>query len=140
MPRSKTKFPSKETPPAEVTQGKFWVTNDAPWGGFINVTINDNEKAEFHAWADENAQDVPVMLDDLMSEGMKYGCAYDRENQCYVVTLTGGLVLGSNLRCCVTTRAGTWAEANTLAAWKHYVFVQEDYGDLLTTGRKRAWG
>jgi hypothetical protein len=104
------------------------------------VSINDQEKGEFHSWADENGQHVLKMLDDLLIEGMKYGVAFDRENDCYIVTLTGGLVLGANLRCCVTTRAGTWAEANTLAVWKHYVFVQEDYGDLLTTGRKRSWG
>lgn len=140
MARPKKSSPSIDTPDKNVEQGKYWLTNDAPWGGFINVSINDNEKAEFHAWADENAQHVVTMLEDLLNEGMKYGAAYDRENQCYIVTLTGGLVLGSNLRCCVTTRAGTWSEANTLAVWKHYVFVQEDYGDLLTTGRKRSWG
>jgi len=137
----KTKGNSPQEPPAkEVTQGKFWLANDAPWGGFINVALNDGDKAAFHVWADEHADQVTPMLDDLLAEGMKYGCSYDRENECYVLTLTGGLVERANLRCCVTSRAGTWAEAEALAVWKHYILCAGNYGDLLTTGRKRAWG
>lgn len=140
MPRSKKSSPNFDTPEKNITQGKYWVTNDAPWGGFINVAVNDAERDDFKSWLVEHAQDVPSMLDDLMGEGMKYGCTFDRENGCYVATLTGGLVVGSNLRCCVTSRAGTWAECDGLAVWKHYVLCGGDYGDLLATGRKRNWG
>lgn len=140
MPRKTKSSPSLDTPEKNVAQGKFWLANDAPWGGFINVTINDNEKGEFYAWYDENSQVVNGMLDDLLAEGMKYGVAFDRENDCYIVTLTGGLVENANLRCCVTSRAGTWADANALSVWKHYIFLEGNYGDLLATGRKRSWG
>lgn len=140
MARKSKSSPNLDTPEQNVQQGKFWLTNDAPWGGFINVAISDAEKAQFQEWYVEQAVHVPQMVDDLLAEGMKYGISYDRENQCYIVTLTGALVVGSNLRCCVTTRAGTWAEADALASWKHYVLCGEDYGDLLTTGRKRSWG
>lgn len=140
MPRKTSSTPALDTPSQTVKQGIFWLPNDAPWGGFINVTVNDVEKAEFHAWYDENTQHVNSMLDDLLGEGMKYGVAYDRENECYIVTLTGGLVEKANLRCCVTSRAGTWADANALAVWKHYILCAGNYGDLLATGRKRSWG
>jgi hypothetical protein len=80
------------------------------------------------------------MLDDLLADGMKYGCSYDKENECYVVTFTGKLVSNADLRCCVTTRAGTWADANALAVWKHYILCACNYDDLLTIGRKRSWG
>jgi len=140
MPRKSKSTPNLDTPDKNVQQGKYWLPNDAPWGGFINVTINDDEKGEFHSWREVNAAHVPAMLQDIVDEGMKYGIAYDRENECYIVTFTGGLVLGANLRCCVTSRAGNWAEADALAVWKHDVFIQGDYGDLLATGRKRSWG
>lgn len=140
MTRTKQSTPKLDTPGQNVTQGKFWLPNDAPWGGFINVTITDAEKGEYHAWVDENRQNVPSMLDDLVADGMKYGIAFDRENDCYIVTLTGGLVEKANLRCCVTSRAGTWADADALAVWKHYILCAGNYGDLLTTGRKRSWG
>jgi len=140
MPRKSNSTPKLDTPEQNVSQGKFWLSNDAPWGGFINVTVNDAEKGEFHAWYDEHSQDVNQMLDDLLAEGMKYGVSFDRENDCYIVTLTGGLVEKANLRCCVTSRASTWADTNALAVWKHYILCAGNYGDLLTTGRKRSWG
>ena len=140
MARSKKTSPSVDTPEKNVTQGKFWLSNDAPWGGFINVAITDSEKDEFLGWLVEHKGEVPSMLDDLIAEGMKYGIAYDRENQCYIVTFTGALIEKSNVRCCVTTRAGTWAECDALAVWKHYILCAGDYGDLYASGRKRSWG
>jgi len=140
MPRKTKSVPSLDTPDKTVEQGKFWLPNDAPWGGFINVSITDAEKEEFHVWYDENAQHINGFLDDLINEGMKYGAAYDRENECVIITLTGGLVEKANLRCCVTSRAGNWADANALAVWKHFILCAGNYGDLLATGRKRNWG
>lgn len=140
MSRKTKSTPALDTPEQEVKQGKFWLANDAPWYGFINVTPNESEKEEFQSWYVENSQHVNSMLDDLLSEGMKYGCSFDRENDCYVATLTGGLIEKANIRACVTTRAGTWADVNALAVWKHYILCAGNYDDLLTTGRKRNWG
>jgi hypothetical protein len=140
MPRKTSSTPKLDTPTQTVKQGKFWLPNDAVWGGFINVTVKDAEKEEFLSWLVDHAKDVPSMLDDLIAEGMKYGVAFDRENECYIVTLTGALIDGANVRCCVTSRAGTWGDCDALAAWKHYIFLDGNYGDLLTTGRKRNWG
>ena len=140
MPRSRKSHSASEIRQAKVTQGTFWLPNDAPWGGFINVSVSDAEKLEFQSWYDENSQQVNGMLEDLLDDGMKYGCSFDRENGCFIVTLTGGLVEGANLRCCVTSRAGTWADTNALAVWKHFVLCDGAYGDLLATGRKRSWG
>lgn len=140
MPRKRSSTPSLDTPEKSVQQGIYWLDNDAPWGGFINVSVNDAEKTAFHEWYDENTENVNPMLDELLAEGMKYGVAYDRENECYIVTFTGGLVEKANLRCCVTSRAGTWADCNALAVWKHFILCAGNYGDLLSTGRKRSWG
>lgn len=141
MPRKpKQSSPNLDTPEKNVKQGKYWLTNDAPWGGFINVSVTDAEKEQFEDWLVENAADVSRLLDDLLGEGVKYGVAYDRENECYIVTFTGAFVAGSNVRVCVTSRAGTWREADALAVWKHYVLCDGDYGDLYATGRKRSWG
>jgi len=140
MPRSSTSKNKLDTPQTNTKQGKFWCSNDAPWGGFINVTVSDEEKSQFQEWLVTNAVHVPGMLDDLVGEGMKYGVAFDRENACYIVTFTGALIEKSNVRCCVTSRAGTWSECDALAVWKHFVLCAGNYGDLLATGRKRNWG
>lgn len=140
MPRKSKSIPDLDTPEKTVKQGIFWLPNDAPWGGFINVSLNEGDKAAFHLWYDQNADAVAHMLDDLLAEGMKYSVAYDRENECYITTLTGGLVQGANLRCAVTSRAGTWGDADALTVWKHFILCAGNYGDLLATGRKRNWG
>lgn len=140
MPRKKSSTPALDTPDQVVQQGKYWLTNDAPWYGFINISLTDVEKDEFDLWYEENAKEVNTHLDDIIGEGMKYGCAYDRENECYIVTFTGCLMLGGNMRACVTSRAGNWAEANALSVWKHLIHAGGDYGDYLTTGKKRSWG
>lgn len=140
MPRKKSTSPNLDTPAQNIEQGKWWVANDAPWYGFANVSLNEGDKEAFYAWLEENAADCPALLEDIVNEGMKYSCAYDRENECFLVTFTGCLVQGSTTRAATVTRAGTWREADALAVWKHYELLAEDYGSLLTTGRKRNWG
>lgn len=141
MPRkSKQSTPSLDTPEKVVKQGKWWLAADAPWFGFMNVNVTDAEKGEFHEWGQVNATHIQGYLDDLVGEGMKYSAAWDAENECYIVTFTGALVPGVNVRCATTSRAGTWFEANALAVWKHYILMKEDYTDLMASGRKRSWG
>lgn len=140
MPRKKTTTPKLDTPDQNVVQGKWWAPNDAPWFGFANVSLNEGDKNAFYSWLEGNAAHYPAMLEDILNEGMKYSVAYDRENACFVVTLTGCLIEGSTTRAASSTRAGTWQEADALTVWKHFVLLGEDYGDLLTTGRKRNWG
>jgi len=140
MPRKKSTSPALDTPEKNVTQGRWWCAADAPWFGFVNVALNEGDKSAFHDWDQEHYLEVPQLLEDVIAAGMKYGVAWDAENECFVVTFTGNLVEGSNTRACVTTRAGTWAEANALAVWKHYELLAENYGDLMATGRKRNWG
>lgn len=140
MPRKTKTTPSFDTPEKNVSQGKWYCTNDATWFGFCNVALNDGDKSAFVEWYSVNSDAVARMLDDLIGEGMKYGLAYDRENQCYIATLTGSLIPNSNVRACMTTRAGTWLEVEALAVWKHYILLAEDYGDLMSSGRKRSWG
>lgn len=134
MPRKTgTKTPrNKET----IEQGMYWLPNDAAWGGFINIRLDDQQKAEFADWFDRNGQDVPLMLDDILAEGMKVAFAYDRENQSYVVTFTGALVGGSNERYCATSRAGTFDKCLGVACYKHGILARGDYGNFRPkTGR-----
>ena len=120
MPRKKS-TPKLDTPEQNVEQGRWWLPNDAVWFGFMNVSLSDGEKSEFHVWHDQNSLEVNHYLEDLVGEGMKYSAAWDAENECFIVTFTGALLKGANTRCATTSRAGTWAEANALAVWKHFV-------------------
>lgn len=130
MPRKKSSSPSVDTPEKNVPQGKFWLPNDARWGGFINIRLTDAQKGEFEAWVAEAAKHVPGYLDDHLAEGVKFGASFDRENECTVVTYTGALVANSNERYCCTSRAGTLDLAIALAVWKHEVLAAGDYGNF----------
>lgn len=139
MPRKK-KTDATETSP-KVEQGIYWTDNEAVWGGFINIRLDDEQKSSFHAWFEDNASAVARDVDDILAEGMKVSLAYDRENQCYIASFTGALVGGSNERYVATSRAGTLNECLGLAVWKHHALANGDYGNFKPkTGTMMSWG
>jgi len=139
MARKKKEQVADEKP--SVDQGFYWTPNDAVWGGFINIRLDDEQKAAFHEWFSDNADTVTRMVDDVAIEGMKVGFSYDRENQCYIATFTGALVGGSNERYVVTSRAGTLVECLGLAVWKHFYIANGDYGNFKPrSSTLMSWG
>lgn len=135
----------KKNPPVagqeKTVQGVYWLPNDAAWGGFINVRLDDEQKQTFVAWFADAGSSIHQHLEDVLIEGMKVAFAYDRENQCYIVTFTGALVGNSNERYCATSRAGTLTECLGLAVWKHFYLADGDYGDFKPkTGQLNNWG
>jgi hypothetical protein len=124
-----------------VIQGAYWLPPEAKWGGFLNVRLTDEQKEAFYRFAEENRGFAWQVLDNVLSMGAKLGVSYDRENQAYVVTLTGALVAGSNERYCTTSRAGTFDEALAVAMYKHDVLAAGDYSDFMPrTGTFKQWG
>ena len=138
---ARKKSTNGSTPSQTVEQGAYWLPPDAKWGGFLNVKLDEAQKSAFYRFADENRGFHWLALDDALSQGLKFGATYDRENQAYVVTLTGALVVGSNERYCSTSRAGTLDEAIAVAMYKHDVMAQGDYSDFMPrTGTFKQWG
>jgi len=142
MPRPKSKNPRPTpapTPP--VNKGRYWLPNDATWGGFVNVKLDEAQHEEFDTWYAANSQHVAGYLDDHLGDGIKFGLSYDAENECFVATYMGALLSGSNERYCSTSRAGTVLEVIALCVWKHEVLAQGDYGNWSPkTGRMNKWG
>lgn len=127
MPRSTTSKSELDTPTKNTTQGKYWASPEAGWGGFINVRINDKQRDDFHSWEAANAAHIGAYYEDHLNEGIKFSAVYDRENECYVVSYTGALVGISSDRFSVTSRAGTLSQALALAVYKHVVLAEGDY-------------
>jgi len=137
MPR---KSKSKDVQ-STIEYGRFHVANDAQWGGFINIRVDDADKAAFELWYVDHRAEVIAALDDLMGEGMKVSLSYDHENECYICSFTGRGWLAGTSRWCMTTRAGTFDESIALALYKHFVMAEADWGDYLpSTGKKKNWG
>jgi len=134
----------KAAVPAEETKsehGIYWLPNEAAWGGFINVRLDEEQKQAFLTWFADAGTAIHQLMDDVLGEGMKVGWSYDRENSCYIVTFTGALVGNSNERYVTTSRAGTFNECLALALWKHLKLADGDYGNFRpTTGQLNNWG
>lgn len=127
MPRSRKTSPDLDTPEKNVERGKYWLPQDAGWGGFINVRLNDKQKDDFYAWEAAHAAHIGAYYEDHLGEGIKFSASYDRENECYIVTYTGKLVSLTHDRYSCTSRAGTLSQALALAVYKHEVMAEGDY-------------
>lgn len=140
MPRKKktplqTQKENREKPP-------LWCPNDAEWGGYINIRLDDVQKEQFHVWFSESSQEIGVLLEDILADGAKFSLSYDDENQCFVATIAGALLQDdSRDRFTSTSRAGSVSETMALSLWKHYVLCAADYSQYLPkTNRLMNWG
>lgn len=140
MARPKSKKPV--SPPVEHNPQPYHLPNNAPWGGFINMRLDEDQKAEFYEWLIDAAAHVESEMDDMLASGLKVSLAYDWDNQCFVCSVTGSLV-GSDResRYSSTSRASTRHEAFALTVWKHHRLVEGDYGNYAPrTGEVMKWG
>jgi len=139
MPRKKSDKNASNVP--DIPVGRYYLAEDAPWRGFLNIKLDDDHKVAFAAWLEAYPDEPTRIFHDLLGEGAKLGFSYDRVNQCYIATLTGALLEGDTGRYVMTTRAGTWWESLALTCWKHAELAHGDYGDFLPrSGSFKSWG
>lgn len=128
MPQRKRSRPIKTDDPDP--RQPYLIPNDSPWGGFINIRLDDDQKEAFYAWEGDNGQFVPAYVDEMLGAGCKLSLSYDADHECYVVSVTGALVAASpKSRFCSNSRAGTLPQALALTVWKHLVLALGDYGN-----------
>jgi len=111
------------------------------WGGFLNLRLTEEHKADFDAWHEASRETIGVLLDDAMIDGLKVSIAYSPENEAYCATFTGQLIPAHNTRYAASSWAGTWQEAVALMCWKHFVLAQGSWFDFLPhSGKLKRWG
>jgi len=127
MPRGKKR---EDQAAAEAPVGKYAPRElgEVEWGGFINCNLSPDQKTDFGEWVVSEDVGVWSLLEDAVTQGLKYGLTWDEQNQCYIATLTGNGCLTINKRFCLTSRAGTYGEATALLMFKHVVLAQGDWG------------
>jgi hypothetical protein len=137
--RRKPRTTTKKVDPKELQP--FYCAQDAAWGGFINIRLEDSHKALYDAWMEDNAQHIDQYIDDLVGAGMKIALAFDIEHSAYICTFTGALMEISDERFVMTTRAGTLRECLGLSCWKHIELAHGRYDDFAPrTGKFMTWG
>jgi len=140
MPRGKSKSndKSKNNPNAG---RKYYAEPDAPWGGYVDLKLDDDRRADFANWFQKTGQEAMAHVYDALIEGLVFSSRWDEANQCYLVTFTGCGVSGSTERYVLTARSGEFSEALALLVYKHVVLMAGDWGDFRPrTGGLFSWG
>jgi len=107
------------------------------WGGYIDVRIDDTLKEDFNVWWEANSSDVWSWLIDCTIKGLKFGLSWDAENDCFVASLNGQGFVGDARRFSLTARADRPDKAYALLAFKHYVLLDQDWGNFKPSGKKK---
>lgn len=123
----------------DFTPYSYRLAEAAAWGGFLNVRLDDQQKADFSVWWDENVNLSAQILEELLAAGIKVTLAYDAGNDSWLCSLTGRLVSDSDERFVTTTRAASMAEVIALACYKH-VYIQRGVYKRYSNNNKPLWG
>lgn len=125
MPRAKNPQPSSKKIGRQ--HAKFWASDKAEWGGFLNILMTENMKKEFAVWLQQNNEAIWPLAQDIMGEGGKISFSFDAMNDCFIVTLTGALCSDDNLRYATSSRAPDVFTSLALLVWKHLEYAGGDY-------------
>lgn len=131
--------PSVKPSPQPTDRHTYHLTEGAEWGGFINVPVDEQQKAEFYAWYEGDHSAWWLIMEELLGAGIKVSLAYDGDNDSWICSLTGALVDGYAERFVTTTRAGSLGEVQALACYKH-VFVVKGVYRMYNGKKKPLWG
>jgi hypothetical protein len=114
---------------------------DDQWGGFVQVSVDEAHRDEFDLWASEMGGKVYDELDDALGVGLKFTMAYDGANQCYIGSLTGRPDITGirNFTCCLSARAGTFADAIALLMYKHAALLHYDWWDAVNEPKRSRY-
>ena len=140
MPRPKAKKPIEKDP---IPRSKYGAdpSEEPDWGGYINIKIDAETKAKYAAWVEGDGSAFWSLLEDTLSEGMKYGLSYDHENDCYIATFTGCGVVGFNSRYCLSARSDRFEDATALLVFKHAIICEGNWGNFRPSrGTVDNWG
>jgi hypothetical protein len=127
---------------AQVAQLRRYDTeDDATWGGFLNLRLDDTQRGYFFDWYAENLKETNQQVDDFLGEGGKVSFSYDAQNQAYIVTFTGALTLNHAFRESASSRAPSLDEAIALMVYKHVIIAGGNWGNFKPKhGTMSQWG
>lgn len=135
MPRGKRK--ADASPTRDVNASRlYYCASEAPWGGYVNLRVSEDERQDFDDWTVEEAASLGRYLETATVEGLKLSVTYDAENSSYIATFTGAGCHGDKARYCLTARSSDLTEAINLLLYKHLVLLDGDWGAYApSTGR-----
>jgi hypothetical protein len=140
MPRGKSKQLPMFEGQASGT-GSRRAQKDDQWGGFVAISIDEAHRDEFDEWLSQQGNAIYHELDGALASGLKLTMAYDGTNQCYIASLTGRPDLAGvrDFTCCLSARAGTFADAIAVLMYKHVDLLHYDWWDAVNEPKKSRY-
>ncbi len=116
--------------------------NSADWQkfDFVEIRLDDKEKADFKKRYAADGQAILAPLDGLLHEGYKLSISYDDNNKCLIASLTCKYSLSPNFNYVMTSRASDMWEAMALAAYKHFSCCDNGDWGAETRINSNTWG
>lgn len=141
MPRD-TKHTTSQGQDSKKKQTKSTRKQDeVVWGGFINIRLTDENKADFERWFIAEQIRIWQYVEDALAQNLKISFSWDSENECYISSFIGAGVDGSNERYCLPARSNRLDESIALLVYKHVVICDCDWGGYMPrTGTVNNWG
>jgi len=96
-----------------------------PWGGYLNMRLDQQQKEQFHFWYRELGDDVWELFLQALSQGMKFSLVYDPETDTYTASLTNSprCTCGVSSLYVLSAYAQNWQQAVALVLFKHFVLL-----------------
>lgn len=85
---------------------------------FVNMSLNEAQKDQFHAWYKDAGSHAYDELDALLPAGYKVSLSHDENNSCVIATLTCKEPTDPNYGYCLTSRGPDMWTALALCVFK----------------------
>ena len=131
MPRAKQKAKSSDPNAGR----KYYLPTDAPWGGFVDLRLEESERGDFDGWYTADVSDWTGVLQETLVDGMALSVKYDADSSCFTASLLGKGVASDDGRYCLVARGATWEEAIALVIYKHAVLMDGDWSNYRPKSR-----
>lgn len=106
------------------------------WLGFRDIRLTPEQDDAFDHW-DMEDEDVLVFLQESVTSGYKFTLVYNKQNDSYSASFTGGIGCGANAGYTLSAFSDSWFEAVKLLVFKHSVIADGDWSATALPARQR---
>jgi hypothetical protein len=107
---------------------------------FVEIRLTEEDKADFKAKYQKDAQIFFSETDTLLKSGYKFSVSYDTGNNAVIASLTCKEALDPNFNYVMTARAGEYWEALALVMYKHMFMCDDGDWAAETRANDSQWG
>jgi hypothetical protein len=105
---------------------------------FINLTLTEKEKDGFEAWQLKEPRTIDELFDMLVFDEYKVTISVDKDNECYLASVTGK-ERSHNPGMCMVSRSDNLKEVVALAVYKALYFFPDGIWEVEELNRP-TWG